>query len=1100
MSDETNPAEDAPVEGHGGFSVRRWLRRWRWALVGFAAVLAFVAVAYGLVPLAIRYVATDELEAMGAREVAIGSVEFEPFGGVATFIDLAVSGRDGDRLTADLLTVRLDFGGLFARRIHLSEIALEGALLDVRQLATGGILFAGLAPQSGPAGPEQDGGWLFGLDKLDIARSRLRYVEPDFETTLVLDDLSFGPVLAWLPEEVSDFQFSGTLGSSKLSAEGTAMPFAPVDRGDIQIDLSALDLSAFKTVFRDAGLPPLDGMVEARIALATTLAATAPPKIAIEGRIRATGASLGLESGALSGDRVVWSGRIAYDGALDAFLDLSGSLDAEGLRVSGDDPVSVGALTWDGRIALSEPGDDSTGLKLDGTARLDRVAVGEGGARKLSAGSIHVRDLSATLTLGSAGSLALDQAGRIEATDVAAEEGGRTVELDSLSWHGKAASSADGANLSVRGVGKAGSLVLRSKAAGETVRVETVELVKTVLDVKHGAGGLDIVHAGPIVVTGMRMETPEAKAQESRVAWTGRIAARLAEGGRIEGDLDGALRTEDMVIGLVAPALTLQYDSLIVEGKTTVAVAADGAVTSRTTGRTAMEKMALTDEDRALTIVSVARIALEGVQGTERGLAHADSLDVSDIWVGVPVLGENEVSPYSHEPMHIGRIRVDEVRRFDAEAMRLGKVAVTEFSLTAVRDENGEIQLPIVLTVGAEPAKASAPSAAIPADGASDPASAPSAGEAASETTQTMAVAIESLTIGKESHFSFVDLGVDPSFQETYKDLTLTLDGLDSERPESPARLTVSGALGDFSRVDVRGTFSPFADPASSDLRIELDAVDLPPLSAYSKRYLGYRLNTGQLDATIDMKISGTNLDATADLDIRQLTLDLEGDEELRALRKELGIPIETGLGLLRDSKGDIALSVPVTGEIGNPQFDFSDAINQAVGAAMKSAVLTILFPLGAVIAATENSGPADIRLAPVPFHPGTKEIVGEGRALLSKAAELLAGRAGITMRVCGFAVPADEAALIAEAKAKTDPEAEPAPDKPAEDSAAAGGTTAAAPPLLPHNALSNLAAERAIEIKSMLVDDYGIEAKRLLLCRPDVQSEAAEPRVEILL
>ncbi|MDA1311464.1 MAG: DUF748 domain-containing protein [Proteobacteria bacterium] len=59
----------------------------------------------------------------------------------------------------------------------------------------------------------------------------------------------------------------------------------------------------------------------------------------------------------------------------------------------------------------------------------------------------------------------------------------------------------------------------------------------------------------------------------------------------------------------------------------------------------------------------------------------------------------------------------------------------------------------------------------------------------------------------------------------------------------------------------------------------------LPPLSVYSARYLGYRLDRGELDAVINLKVSGTDVTAASDLDIRQLTLDLERNRELEALR-----------------------------------------------------------------------------------------------------------------------------------------------------------------------------------------------------------------------
>jgi hypothetical protein len=39
-----------------------------------------------------------------------------------------------------------------------------------------------------------------------------------------------------------------------------------------------------------------------------------------------------------------------------------------------------------------------------------------------------------------------------------------------------------------------------------------------------------------------------------------------------------------------------------------------------------------------------------------------------------------------------------------------------------------------------------------------------------------------------------------------------------------------------------------------------------------------------------------------------------------------------------------------------------------------------------------------------------------------------------------------------------------------------------------------------SIRVKSLLIDEFGIDPKRVLLCRPRMDEGAAMPRVEILL
>jgi hypothetical protein len=132
----------------------------------------------------------------------------------------------------------------------------------------------------------------------------------------------------------------------------------------------------------------------------------------------------------------------------------------------------------------------------------------------------------------------------------------------------------------------------------------------------RAGGTVALTHEGPITATGGSLDTPQVTASEGRVAWTGKVAAKLAGDGSLTGDLDGSLRTENAVVRLVALALSLRYESLIFEGTTSIAGTADGAVTSRTAGRTSIESIVQTDEGRGLEIISVEKVAVEGVQGT----------------------------------------------------------------------------------------------------------------------------------------------------------------------------------------------------------------------------------------------------------------------------------------------------------------------------------------------------------------------------------------------------------------------------------------------------------------------------------------------------
>jgi len=209
-------------------------------------------------------------------------------------------------------------------------------------------------------------------------------------------------------------------------------------------------------------------------------------------------------------------------------------------------------------------------------------------------------------------------------------------------------------------------------------------------------------------------------------------------------------------------------------------------------------------------------------------------------------------------------------------------------------------------------------------------------------------------------------------------------------------------------------------------------------------------------------------------------------------------MPIETVLDLLRDGEGRIRLSLPVRGDAANPDVDVSDAVAQAVAGALKSTVLTTLklaFPVAMLIEmAMDDGDKAHLALAPVTFAPGLDTLSPEYEKTLASVAELMKGRPGLRLTLCGKADPGDWPAVAARRRAAARPilsrlEQLVGYERPAED----WGTP-------DRNALSALAQRRTEAVRNHRVDKGGIETGRLFGCRPMVEENGKGPRVELLL
>lgn len=320
-----------------------------------------------------------------------------------------------------------------------------------------------------------------------------------------------------------------------------------------------------------------------------------------------------------------------------------------------------------------------------------------------------------------------------------------------------------------------------------------------------------------------------------------------------------------------------------------------------------------------------------------------------------------------------------------------------------------------------------------------------------------------------------------------------TIADLDSRQPEREAPFAVKGRLG-AAMLSATGRARPFAVHPGGELKGEIRALELPALSPYAADALGIHLHTGQLDADITLAARQGKLDGGMELTLSQLFV--APPDADAPLVKKADMPLETVLDLLRDSDNRIRLSIPVRGDLDNPDFDVSDAVNQAIGGALKSTVFTTLkvaFPVAALIGfVIDEAEKPRLSLEPLTFPPGS-DMLGEAeRAKLKTIAQLFGRRPGLKLTLCGIASPPTDWPVLLQVKREEELGIVAKLQKMM--------GTAPKPETPDRDRLAGLADARAQAAKSFLVESAGIDAGRLFTCRPKVDGDAQAGRVDLLL
>lgn len=235
------------------------------------------------------------------------------------------------------------------------------------------------------------------------------------------------------------------------------------------------------------------------------------------------------------------------------------------------------------------------------------------------------------------------------------------------------------------------------------------------------------------------------------------------------------------------------------------------------------------------------------------------------------------------------------------------------------------------------------------------------------------------------------------------------------EGDQLPVALALT--LNQFTKVSVEGWISQKAALPDFDLAARIVDLQLSPFSIYAAKYLGVNLETGRFSLEAKGGAVDGGLKVETKLGLRDLNFSVLDSEEAKRLSAKAGVPIETAISLLEDSEKRIDLSIPIAGDLRNPEFDLDQVISKAVGNAIVGtigATLKLMFPpaflVSAILSSDNGSG---IKFAPAPFEPGTTDLTTKGQDLVSAVGKLLKERPKLIVTVCGRATAADLEAVL---------------------------------------------------------------------------------------
>lgn len=233
--------------------VHQRLIKW---LVGLTILVGLILVS---LPFAIQLEIERALTRLGAEQVSVKNVDFNPF--VGRLLVEAVSAQAGDAppLLLEQASVQIAWWPLWSRRIVVEEARLRGLQLTVSQTTGGQLQMSGLMLPASEAGNDQPGDenipgdqkWGFGIRHFQFQSSDVSYHTEQLDMALRINDFELNKLLSFAAAIPANARFDGSLNRSPLNMAFRGTPFSETRHAKLSIGLQGFDLAGLKRM-----LPP----------------------------------------------------------------------------------------------------------------------------------------------------------------------------------------------------------------------------------------------------------------------------------------------------------------------------------------------------------------------------------------------------------------------------------------------------------------------------------------------------------------------------------------------------------------------------------------------------------------------------------------------------------------------------------------------------------------------------------------------------------------------------------------------------------------------------------------------------------------------------
>lgn len=1047
------------------------------------------------------------------------------------------------------LDLRFRWKPLLNRQLSLERLALTGLDLTAEYRDDGALIISGVPLPASGGDDTTASPWGLDASSVILTDSRVVIHRGPHAVVMDIDSLRLAGLNSRRPDQVSAWRFVGRINGQSFDIHGNGTPLADIPNYALRISGKEIDLQAFEALLQAFGmqrmrgkatldlslngdirsLPQIGGTADISQAdMSTPDQTVTAERLLWQGQFSALSAlrndgsfhahNLNVHYGSgpdmpnsLSAKEILWNGQIVQDDGANADISIVGALGVQDLDLNHQDShLDAQAFSWQGTIKLTDTVTVSGDLRGQGLNARQQDPNNPQDQRALTAaragwsGQIHWNTGSATLALNGEGQLddtaihsapytlaagRLHVRGQLQQDDALSFQGQAAVHTLQASRPGLAATlnnlqitvpqlvlKADG---NLESAAQIQATALNVDAYGMAVQAKEVSIVADSLNYTEGSDHLDWI--GSLQVLGQSAKSGTLSLSHKQMGWTGTMTVYLTPKGRELQKGKGTYIGQD--IHLQAG----NFDIQVKESR------ADGTF-SRKIPRSDTESplgLNLTTDAKDLWVRERKRdwLHAERIKTKKLELRPGTGLFFQDVVLNKPKLlarhlGKRGLSyPWRLEADKAGISDFDITYR---DGFRIGNVTLSSATARVTRGSLGRGEQGIL---GLEMFRPRPSSTAATAE---KPSSATKKNK--EDEDETVRLSIRRLALDGDSRIEFVDQTTSSGMvRVNLREVQASLTDLTNIDPDKSLGFQIDARMGS-GYLSAKGRTTPFLTPPDFEINASLRAYNLIALSPYLADALGVHLHTGQLNATLFLSAMTGILNGRADLNLRRLEID--PPDPNAPLVKSADLPVESIISWLKDSRGNIHLSIPISGDLYNPDFDLDRTVSAAIGGAIRDTLSgtlrVVAFPLAVLVSFFEHLGEEPPFMQIVRFPAGDTALDEAAKAQLVDVANAARTRPEDPLIICSFAqAEVDWPPLFAATQTK--------PMEPWLERALLA-RPGDAPPLsadTPDDSLlQTLADRRSLAANIELINTHKIDSDRRIACRSHI--DQLGPRIEI--